>query len=388
MTHLRRLVWVSPLLLVGGLLAAGPGIAERSYNRVLVKPPYRASARALALHRTLTVVDLHADSLLWNRDLLARGSSGHVDVPRLVEAGVAVQAFTIVTKMPRGVSLDRNDGRSDSITLLALVQTWPPATWTSLKERALHQARKLDRTASASGGRLTAIRSSRDLDAYLERRKREPAITAGLLGVEGAHALEGDLGNVDAFFAVGVRMMAPTHFFDTDIGGSAHGVDKGGLTDKGREMVRMMEARGMLLDLAHASPRTLADATALASKPVVVSHTGVRGTCDNNRNLGDDQLRAVAATGGVVGIGVWETAVCGRDAQAIARAIRHAVEVAGVDHVALGSDFDGAVTAPFDATGWPLLTDALLSAGFGDQEIAKIMGGNAVQVLRRTLPPE
>lgn len=388
MTHLKRLLWVSPLVLVGGLLAAGPGIAERSYNRVLVKPPYRPSARALALHRALTVVDLHADSLLWNRDLLDRGSSGHLDVPRLVEAGVAVQAFTTVTKMPRGVSLDRNDGRSDSITLLALVQTWPPATWTSLKERGLYQARKLDRMANGSGGRLTVIRSSNGLDGYLERRKREPAVTAGLLGVEGAHALEGDLGNVDVFFAAGVRMMAPTHFFDTDIGGSAHGVDKGGLTDKGREMVKMMEARGMLLDLAHASARTFADATALASRPVVVSHTGVRGTCDNNRNLSDDQLRAVAATGGVVGIGVWETAVCGRDAQAIVHAIRHTVEVAGVDHVALGSDFDGAVTAPFDVTGLPLLTDALLSAGLGDQEIAKIMGGNAVRVLRQTLPRE
>ena len=388
MTHLRRLLWASPLVLVGGLLAVGPGIAERSYNRVLVKPPYRPSARALALHRALTVVDLHADSLLWNRNLLDRGSSGHVDVPRLVEAGVAVQAFTTVTKMPRGVSLDRNDGRSDSITLLALVQAWPPATWTSLKERVLHQARKLDRMASGSEGRLTVIRSSSDLDAYLERRKRDPAVAAGLLGVEGAHALEGDLRNVDVFFAAGVRMMAPSHFFDTDIGGSAHGVEKGGLTDKGREMVKIMEARGMLLDLAHASARTFADATALATRPVVVSHTGVRGTCDNNRNLSDGQLRAVAATGGVVGIGVWETAVCGRDAQAIVRAVHHAVEVAGIDHVALGSDFDGAITAPFDATGLPLLTDALLSAGFGDQEIAKIMGGNAVRVLRQTLPRE
>ncbi|HLA76389.1 MAG TPA: dipeptidase [Vicinamibacteria bacterium] len=384
----KHLLWAIPLALGAGLLLAGPGIAERNFNRVLMKPPYRPSARALALHRTLTIVDLHADTLLWNRDLLHRGSSGHVDVPRLVEANVAVQAFTTVTKMPRGISLDRNDGRSDSITLLTLVETWPPATWTSLKERALYQARKLDQAVGRSGGKLVMIRSASDLATYLERRRQMPGLTAAFLGVEGAHALEGDLDNVDRFYESGVRMMAPTHFFDTDIGGSAHGVEKGGLTEKGREMVKRMQARGMILDLAHASAKTLTEATALSSRPVVVSHTGVRGTCDNNRNLSDEALRAVAKTGGVVGIGVWETAVCGRDAAAIARSMRYAAGLIGVDHLGLGSDFDGAVTAPFEVTGLPLLTDALLAAGFGEDEIAKIMGGNAVRVLRQALPKE
>ncbi len=382
----KHLFWAAPLVLGTGLLAAGPGIAERNYNRVRVKPPYRPSARALALHRTLTIVDLHADTLLWNRDLLHRGSSGQVDVPRLAEANVAVQAFTTVTKMPRGLSLDRNDGRSDSITLLALVETWPPSTWTSLKERVLYQAGKLGGAASRSGGKLMMIRSAQDLDAYLERRQREPGITAALLGVEGAHALDGDLDNLDSFFAAGVRMMAPTHFFDTDMGGSAHGLEKGGLTEKGREMVKRMQGRGIILDLAHASAKTLADATALSTRPVVVSHTGVRGTCDNNRNLSDASLRAVANTGGVVGIGVWEAAVCGRDAAAMARAIRYAAGIVGVDHLALGSDFDGAVTAPFDVTGLPLVTEALLVAGFAEEEITKIMGGNSLRVLRQALP--
>ncbi len=141
----------------------------------------------------------------------------------------------------------------------------------------------------------------------------------------------------------------------------------------------------MLIDLAHASPATLSDVTSITSKPVIVSHTGVRGTCNNNRNLSDNELRAVARTGGVVGIGYWETAVCGRDASAIARAIRYAVGVVGVEHVALGSDFDGATTMPFDVTGVPLITDALRKMGLTEHDISLIMGENVVRGLSQTL---
>jgi len=95
----------------------------------------------------------------------------------------------------------------------------------------------------------------------------------------------------------------------------------------------------------------ISDVLEISTRPVVVSHTGVKGTCNNARNLSDEQLKGIAKTGGIIGIGYWETAVCGRDAKAIARAIRYTANVAGVDHVALGSDFDGAVTEPFDTTG-------------------------------------
>jgi microsomal dipeptidase-like Zn-dependent dipeptidase len=119
---------------------------------------------------------------------------------------------------------------------------------------------------------------------------------------------------------------------------------------------------------------------------VVVSHTGVKGTCDNTRNLSDDELTGVAKTGGVIGIGYWEQATCGSDAKAVARAIRYATNLVGVDHVGLGSDFDGAITAPFDATGLVLITDALIEQGFNDQEIKMIMGGNTLRVLKDSLP--
>jgi len=363
-----------------------PGLVERHFNRTLRPPPYLASARAQQVFARLEVADLHADSLLWGRDLLARGRRGHVDVPRLIEGGVAIQAFTVVTKVPWGQNLDRNDDGSDIVTLLALAQGWPPKTWTSLQERAAYQARRLHRTAALSGGRLTLLWTARDLLTYLERRRRDPHLTAGFLGIEGAQVLEGDPHNVEVLFRAGYRMVGLAHFFDNEVAGSAHGVAKGGLTAVGREVVSRLEARGMLVDLAHASSATIDDVLAVTTRPVVVSHTGVRATCDNARNLSDDQLGRIGRTGGVVGIGYWETAVCGSDARAIARAIVHAVKVAGADHVGLGSDFDGAVSVPFDATGLPLLVDALLTEGLDEPDLAKVMGGNVVRLLAASLP--
>ena len=355
-------------------------------NAIRSAPPYRASERALALHKRLLIADLHADSLLWGRDLLERGTRGHVDVPRLIEGNVALQAFTIVTKTPRSMNIESNDDTTDNVTPLAIANRWPLKTWTSLKERALYQARRLTEFSAASGGRLTLISTSSDLLNYLERRKSDPGITAGFLGIEGAHALDGDLANIDELFDAGVRMMAPTHFFDNDIGGSAHGVNKIGLTEKGREMVRRMEALKMLVDVAHASPRTIDDVLSIATRPIVVSHTGVKGACNNTRNLSDEQLKRIAATGGVIGIGYWDTATCGLDARAVARAIRYATDIAGVEHVGLGSDFDGAVVVPFDATGLVKITEALMDEGYSDSEIELIMGGNVFRLLRETLP--
>lgn len=132
-----------------------------------------------------------------------------------------------------------------------------------------------------------------------------------------------------------------------------------------------------VIDLAHASAATIDEVLSRADRPVVVSHTGVRGTCDNQRNLSDDQPRAIARNRGVVGIGVWETAVCGDDARAIARSILHAIGVAGVEHVALGSDFDGAAEAPFDVTGMPQITQALLDEGLEHDALEAVMGATS-----------
>jgi len=363
-----------------------PRLVDEDQNKVVKKPPYAASARALQLHKQLTIADLHADSLLWGRDLLERSAYGHVDIPRLADGNVALQVFSLPTKSPAGLNIESNLDKNDQIFWLAIVDRWPPATWNSLTERALYQARRLHRFAGGSHGGFVVIESAADLSSYLERRRLNGRLTAGLLSIEGAHALDGKLENLDVLYRAGYRMMSPSHFFDNDIGGSSAGVHKTGLTDKGREWVRQMEARHMIVDLAHASSRTIDDVLAIANRPVVVSHTGVKGTCNNNRNLSDDQIRAVAAKGGLIGIGYWDTATCGSDARAIVKAMRYVSDRVGVEHVALGSDFDGAITAPFDTTGLVEITDAMLEAGYSEQEIRAIMGENAVNFLKANLP--
>jgi len=345
-----------------------------------------ASQRARDLHCSLNVADLHADSLLWGRDLLARNSRGQVDIPRLIDGNVALQVFSMPTKTPRGLNIQRNTGDSDQIFWLALAQRWPISAWNSLTERALYQAGRLQNMAEHSQGRFVLIRSSQDLSLYLQRRQNDKAIAAGILSIEGAHALDGRLDNLARLYDAGYRMISVAHFFDNEFGGSSAGVKKDGLTEKGRELIAQMERKRIIVDLAHSSNQTIDDVLAIASRAVVVSHTGVKGTCDNNRNLSDAQIRAIAQRGGIIGIGYWSTATCGRDAHAIARALKHAAAVGGVEHIALGSDFDGAIEAPFDAEGVVHVTDALLNEGFTEREIRLVMGENVLRFMRENLP--
>jgi len=142
----------------------------------------------------------------------------------------------------------------------------------------------------------------------------------------------------------------------------------------------------MIVDVAHSSDRTLDDVLAMATRPVVYSHGGVRATCPNDRTLSDDQLRRIAANGGLIGIGYWDAAVCTLTPDSIAAAIAHARDVAGIDHVALGSDFDGATITPFDASQLVQVTNALLKRGFTPEEVRKVMGGNTLAFLERQLP--
>jgi microsomal dipeptidase-like Zn-dependent dipeptidase len=360
---------------------------ERRLNRVAHPGPYLVEPAAADLHERLTIVDLHADSLLWGRDLLARAPRGHVDVPRMAQGNAALQVFAVTTKVPRHMSYDRNDDRSDDITLVALVQGWPRPTWRSLTARAEHLAGRLRASAAESGGRLTLVRSAADLDGFLVRRAADPGLVAGLLAIEGAHALDDDLANLDRLEAAGFRIVGLTHFFDNAFAGSAHGMAQGGLTGAGRELVAELERRRMLVDVAHASVATIDDVLAIATRPVVASHTGVRAVADHARNLSDEQLRGIAATGGMVGIGFWPTASGGDDAASIARSIAHAVAVVGAGHVGLGSDFDGAVPTPFDVSGMALLTAALLAEGLDEATIAAVMGGSALRLLQTALPP-
>lgn len=364
-----------------------PAVVDARMNVTQHPGPYAVSDQAAALHASLFVADLHDDALLWNRDLLQRYTRGHADLPRLLDGHQALQVFATVTKTPKGLNYERNGADSDSITLLAMAQRWPRRTWDSLLERALYQGEKLHAAARDSGGRLTVVKSRKDMEDFVAQWQQDPKQVAAILALEGLHPLEGKLENVDKLVAAGFRMAGLTHFFDNEVGGSAHGLEKGGLTPLGRQVVQRLQDKGVLIDLAHASKATIDDVLAMTTKPVLVSHTGVVGTCPGPRNLSDAHLQRIAATGGVVGIGYWEGAVCQADVPNIVRAIRYAVDKVGVAHVALGSDFDGATSMPFDATGVALVTQGLLEAGFTEAQVRAIMGGNVQRLLLAQLPP-
>ena len=375
------------LLLAIGVLSALPAIVENQFNGVTGKPLPPVSAQAAALHRTLQIADMHADTLLWGRDILHRSNRGHVDLPRLEQGNVALQVFSSVTKTPKGQNYHANSAETDNITLLTVVQLQPPRTWNSLIERSLWHAARLEDAERRSNGRLRIVRSGADVNRLLADRAAGRRVTGALLSVEGLHDLEGNLGNLQRLYAAGFRMAGIAHFFDNELGGSKHGLKKGGLTPFGRRVVAEMERRHMIVDVAHSSDRTLDDVLAIATRPVVYSHGGVQATCPNDRTLTDDQLRRIAANGGLIGIGYWDAAICELTPASIAAAIDHARRIAGIDHVALGSDFDGATTTPFDASQLVQVTNALLARGFTPDEIRKVMGGNVLRFLERELPP-
>jgi microsomal dipeptidase-like Zn-dependent dipeptidase len=343
------------------------------------------SERALALHRASAVVDLHADSLLLGRDLRYRSRTGHVDLPRLREGGVLLQVFGAATSVPFGINMERNDAPGlDLVELLFCVKLargclgGPPA-------RLDAQAARLGQLAARNPS-VEWIRTAADLAGLRARRAGDPTAIGAMLAIEGAQSLGGDPAALERAFASGVRMIGLAHFYDTDYAGSAHGVAKGGLTELGRRTVARMEELGIAVDLAHLAPAAIDDVLAIATKPVVVSHGGVQGTCPGNRTLSDAHVRAIAATGGVIGIAYFQEAVCGIAPADVARAIRYAVDLVGDEHVALGSDYDGIVTVSFDTSQLAVLTQAMLDAGLPETSVRRVLGENALRVLAATLP--
>lgn len=386
----RKLAWGALALLALAAVAffvLAPGMIERGMNRIDGKPLIPVSDEARALHETLTIVDLHSDTLLWDRDLLDRAERGHEDVPRMIDGNLALQVFSSVTKTPKGQNYEANSAETDNITGLAIAQLQPVRTWTSLLERSLYHGEKLDAAVAEADGRLVKVAQPGDIASLLARRDGASAPVGAMLSIEGLQNLEGDLGNLDKLHAAGFRMAGLTHFFDNDLAGSMHGIEKGGLTAKGRAAIRRMEALGMIVDVAHCSHACVADILAMARRPVVSSHGGVQATCKVNRNLSDAEIRGVARTGGVIGVGFWDAAVCGTSPRDTARAMKHVRDLVGIEHVALGSDYDGATTVRFDASQLAQVTQALLDEGFTHEEIRAAMGGNALRVLRAGIEP-
>jgi membrane dipeptidase len=384
----RALVGVAVLVPVAAVafFALAPGIVERAQNQVVDADLPAVTPQTQALHDSLQIADMHSDTLMWDRDLLERSSRGHMDLPRLQDGNVALQVFSSVSKSPKGQNYDANTADTDNITLLTFAQLQPPRTWGSLLQRSLYHAEKLEKAAADSDGTLRLIRTRGDLDTLLADREAGQDVTGALFSVEGLQNLEGNIENFDALYDAGMRMAGFAHFFDNEAVGSMHGVEQGGLTDLGRAAFAEMERRGVIVDIAHSSHTAIAEMLALATKPVVASHGGVQATCNVNRNLTDDEIRGVAATGGVVGIGYWDAAVCELTPAAVVDAIEHVIAVGGLQTAALGSDYDGATTVAWDTSEIAVITQELRDRGRSDDEIRAIMGGNTFRVMGQVLP--
>ncbi|WP_238475468.1 dipeptidase [Sphingomonas cavernae] len=376
------------LILLAGFFALAPAMVERDMNIVARGPMPEISEDTAALHKSLQIADLHADTLMWKRKLLSDTRQGQLDLGRLEAGNVALQIFSSVTKTPKGQNYDANGADTDNITLLAVAQLQPVRTWNSLLQRSLWHAEKLRRAEDKAKGRLRIVRSGSDLARLLAERTRGAQVTGALLSIEGLQNLEGRAENLDTLYDAGFRMAGLTHFFDNELAGSMHGLDKGGLTPLGRDVVAAMERKGMIVDIAHASHTAVAETLAMATRPVVSSHGGVQATCKVNRNLTDEEIRGVARTGGIVGIGYWDGAVCDTSPAAIANAIAHVRDLVGIRHVGLGSDFDGAVTTRFDTSQLAAITQALVDRGFTEDEIRAVMGGNVLRLLAQGLEPK
>jgi membrane dipeptidase len=333
----------------------------------------QGSEHARAIHARYPPIDLHADTLMWSRwlgyDLHARHEAplwraafgGHVDVPRLRDGGLGGQFFSLVS-LP--------------VPLRASLGTSGPT------RAVLEQIDLLDEAIARRPADLQLARTAAEV-ADVERQ----GAVAALLGIEGAHALEGDLDRVELLAQRGVRYLGFLHFSANEAGYPAYGAgrrDVAGLTPWGFELVRRCEASRVLVDLAHINRRGFLDACSLATRPPIVSHTGVLGAFEHWRNIDDSQLRAVADRGGVVGVVFYPRYLGGEGLDPVVKHLMHILNVVGEDAPALGSDWDGFIvpTRPLrDPRGLPLLTDALLRAGLREETIGKILRGNVMRVL-------
>ena len=324
---------------------------------------------AAALHRDLIVIDGHCDSAIPAAgfdfksqpiepvDLCARNGDWQVDFPRLMEGGVTAQFFALFTDT---VFIEK--AREHTLKLLSVVE--------SAVERSRGAARLATRARDVveakAGGRLAAF-----------------------LAIEGGEAIGESLDELHSFYARGVRLMTLTWNRVNAIGRGAEHPGPDGLTPFGLKVIAEMERIGMIVDASHLCDQALDELLAVAQRPIVASHSNAKAVCDHRRNLSDSQLERIAANGGLVGVTFAGVFVDPEPAKVtVGRVLDHVdrmVKVAGVDHVGLGTDFDG-FTAPYgmvmpDCSNMGALTAGLVDRGYAEADIRKIMGGNWLRVI-------
>ena len=379
-------IFITFTSLVIGALLFGPKYVDSRINQTSPHSPFEVSDKANKLHKDLLIGDWHADSTLWNRDLSNQYDYGHVDIPRLQKGNVALQMFTSVSKSPRGQNYNKNEtSANDNITLLVILQRWPIKTWSSLAERVIYQARKIRTLEKEDSQNFMLILSQSDLNDFMQKRKSNLDLIGGLLGIEGSHALDGELQNIERLFDEGFRMMSLQHFFDNKLGGSLHGISGRGLTKFGQEAIKEMLRLGIMIDVSHSSENVVKDVLSLSDQPILVSHTGFNGYCPSSRNISDSLMKEIAKKGGLVAVGFWDAAVCNNTPKSVAEAIQYGIKLIGAKHVALGSDFDGAVRPGFDSSELVAITHELLEAGVEESDIRLVMGENMFNFLKNNL---
>jgi membrane dipeptidase len=386
---------------LGGVLSL-VAVTAKSQTQTNISPAARE------LHFQSIVVDTHDDTtqrLLDPKfDFGARHTDGSVDIPRMREGGLSAIFFSI----------------------------WIPGTVTgpTAVQRALDQIGAVRETVARHPNDLVLCTTADEI-----RHAKAANKIAVLIGVEGGHMINNSLANLDKFFALGVRYMTLTHTVNTDwADASTDKAAHNGLTDFGKQVVREMNRLGMMVDISHVADKTFYDVLAASKAPVIASHSSCRALCSAPRNMTDDMIKALAAKGGVIQINYhigflsqqFQDASkahpelgkeieaeskkrCGdneacqlieadkitRDLVAqgklprvdwteIIKHIDHAVKLAGVDHVGLGSDFDGA-DMPYgmeDVSDIPQITNALLAKGYSPADVRKILGGNTLRLMQ------
>jgi len=364
-------------------------------------------AKALRIHREAIVVDTHSDvtsrMLDEGFDIGRRASDGHMDIPRMKEGGIDAQFFAIYV----AARYAREGGSA---------------------RRALDMIDVVYRALEQYPNDLELALSAEDI-----RRIARAGKIAVLMGIEGGHAIEDSLGALRMFYRLGVRYMTLTHTNTNNWADSSGDQPRhNGLTEFGRQVVREMNRLGMLVDISHVSDKTFFDVLETTRAPVIASHSSARALTNIPRNMSDEMLRALARNGGVVMVNFGSSFVDQSYTEAVAQRrerlrpqlealraryandpvrlrqeterlfrehpvprpplsrlidhIDHIVKVAGIDHVGLGSDFDGVESLPEgldDCSKLPLITYELLKRGYSESDIKKILGENFLRVFAR-----